>query len=164
VGVGYNWENSLADYASRSGILGGFSISFITIIVSGQVGNQALIGGVTWGNFAVFVMGLSALLFISAMDFLLQAKDSDIWGLSEANRNYLKSKFNPDDWQKLWKNNLRECERQESRGRHAYNFAILLLFGGLFLILGPYNFVVAVILLLAGVVQSFFTGLFPWRF
>ncbi len=151
--VGYNWRNTLSDYAARSGILGGFSVTLITIIFSANTAAASLYGPIRWGDLSALLLGLASFLFISAMDLFLQAKDSDMWGLPVEYCKQLEK--NAADWPGTWKANLDNCDGKEKYARFAYNGALSIMFVGLFFVMGPYNIWVALVLLLFGFILIF---------
>jgi len=146
--TGYNWRNTLADFASISGVLAGFSVAFIALILGGPVADiEICTSGVTFGQVAVLLFGISAGLFISATEFLLHAKGFDVFGISEPYLKLLKEdcELKKGDWIEFENEQTRHCRHNEQIGRRCYNAAIFIIFGGLFFAISPYNLPIAVL-------------------
>lgn len=145
--IGYNWRNTLSDFASIAGILAGFGVAFIGIVLGWSVANTPIFGAITWGNVAVVSVGISTALFITASQLFLRAKDSDMWDLPEKYERFLKKGFKSKgkNWRKIREENLGNCTKCEMYGRRFYNIAIFLMFVGLGFLIAPYNYVIAVI-------------------
>jgi len=67
------------------------------------VANTPIYNTLTWGNIAVFSVGISAALFIAASQLFLRAKDSDTWNLPERYEQSLRNRFEAEgkDWGKI---------------------------------------------------------------
>ena len=152
--IGYNWRNTLTDFASIAGILAGFCVAFIGIILSWSVANTQ-IGNTSlkYGDIAIFFVGVSAALFITAAQLFLRAKDSDMWNLTEKYEQFLKKGFKAEgkNWEKIKEENLENCGRCEMWGRRFYNPAIITMFLGLGFLITPYNYVIAIIVAGSGI-------------
>ena len=143
--TGYNWRNTLTHYASISGVLAGFCVAFIGIVLGWSVADTEIYEGITYGQIAVLLFGISTGLFVSSSEFFLHAKNFDIFELSEDYRDWLQTGFPNEDWDKIWIDNTKECRANEKYGRLCYNLAIFVLFIGLFFAIAPYSLGIAVI-------------------
>ena len=72
---GRNWRNTLTDYASVSGVLAGFCVAFIGIVLGWSVADTNILGVVTYGNISVLLFGISVCLFIAARARSIQQKN-----------------------------------------------------------------------------------------
>jgi len=149
---GYNWRNTLTNYASISGVLGGFCVAFIGIVLGWSVANTLIWREVTFGHVAVLLFGISTGLFISSSEFFLHGKNFDIFDLTEEYRDWLQKGFPTIDWNKTWEDSHKKCQTHEKYGRYCYNVAIFNLFLGLFFVIAPYNVLVAIIVSGLGVI------------
>lgn len=144
--TGYNWRNTLADFASISGVLAGFSVAFIALILGGPVADVGICtSGVTFGQAAVLLFGISAGLFISATELFLHAKGFDVFGIPEPYLKLLKEdcELKKKDWTEFEDEQTRHCRHNEQLGRRCYNVAIFIIFGGLFFAIAPYSLPIA---------------------
>ena len=157
--IGYNWRNTLSDFASIAGIFSGFCVALIGIVLGWSVADTPIFGVVTWGNVSVLLIGISAALFITASQLFLTAKDSNVWDLPKEYNQSLRKNFKSqgEDWEKIRERNLKYCSRFEHYGRKFYNFALFFTFLGLWFIIGPYN------LLIATIVSGLGIGLEIWQ-
>lgn len=163
--MGYNWRNTLTHFAAVSGVLAGFCVTFIALILGGPVADieiyigEVYIGGVTFGQVAVLFFGVSAGLFICAAELLLHAKGFDVFGIPEPYRELLKKgcELEKKDWAEFEDEQTAQCRHIELSGRRCYNTAIFIIFGGLFFAIAPYN------LLIAAVVSSLAILLESWQ-
>lgn len=155
--IGYNWRNTLSDFASIAGILAGFCVAFVGIILGWSVANTPIYSTLTWGNIAVVLVGISAALFITASQMFLRAKDSNMWNLPERYEQFLKKDFKVEgkNWEKIRAENLDNCKRCEMYGRHFYNAALIFMFVGLGFLIAPYSYVIAVIVAGLGILLEF---------
>jgi len=150
--IGFNWRNTLSDFASIAGILAGFCVAFIGIILNWSVANTSIYNtSLTWGDIAVSLVGISAALFIAASQLFLRAKDSNMWNLSEKHERYLKKEVFGAEWEKIKEENLNNCKRCEMWGRRFYNPAIIVMFLGLGFLIAPYNYAIAIIVAGSGI-------------
>ena len=146
--IGYNWRNTLSDFASIAGILAGFCVAFIGIILSRSVADTQIYNiSLTYGEVAIFFMGVSAALFITASQLFLRAKESDMWNLPEKYEQYLKKGFKKEgkSWKKIREENLDNMLKMRKNGRRFYNPAIIVMFLGLGFLIASYNHVIAII-------------------
>ncbi len=150
--MAYNWGNTLPSYASVSGVLAGFSLTFIVFILGKEAANSQLAFGLSWADFSVIALGTTAALFIAAMQYFLTAKDYDVWNLSSSHLESLRERFERESvpWEGIVKMSLESCRTYEARGRRLYNYAIFGLFAGLFFAIGPFSLLVAVVVLILG--------------
>lgn len=146
--MGYNWRNTLTDFAAIAGILSGFCITFVVLILSGAVADAEIYAsGVTFGRVAVLLFGISTGLFICAAELFLHAKEFDIFSIPEPYREILKEdcKQKNKNWIDFENEQTEKCRRNEKLGRMCYNLAIFLCFAGLFFAIAPYNILIAII-------------------
>jgi hypothetical protein len=153
----YNWRNTLVNYAAISGVLAGFCVTFIALILSGRVADVEIYPttGVTltFGNMAVLLFGVSAGLFICSSELFLLSKEYDVYSLSKPYRQFLKENVvgkTIEEWQKFEDESTKLCRRNELLGRNFYNSAIFIIFFGLLFVLIPYNYVIAAIVFFLG--------------
>lgn len=142
---GYNWRNTLTDFAAISGTLAGFSIAFIGLILGWSIADVEIYQSVTFGNIATLFFGLTTTLFIVASEFFLHSKSFDIFNLTTEYRDWLTKGFPNENWSEIWVDSTKKARNNECYGRWCYNFAIFLMFIGLFFAIFPYNYVIAVI-------------------
>lgn len=160
---GHNWRNSLGDFASISGVLGGFCFTLIVFILGSSLGNTPLPCGVisgqvsvpcgvTWGDIAVLITGISAAFFVSSAEFFLTAKEYDVWSMPEKLGDALRRGFakNNQDWDEIGEYSDKMCERYLERGRRCYNIGIFVIFGAVWFIISPYNIIISSIVYLTG--------------
>nr|MDO8080821.1 hypothetical protein [Candidatus Freyarchaeota archaeon] len=70
--TGYNWRVTLTHFASISGVLAGFCVAFIALILGGRIADiEIYYSGLTFGQIAVLLFGISTGLFISAAELFL---------------------------------------------------------------------------------------------
>lgn len=144
--TGYNWIDTLVHFASISGILAGFSVTFIALILGGQVADVDICTtGITFGQISVLLFGISTGLFICSSQRFIHAQEFNLWDLPSEYVRFLKEKLKEQE--KEWDSYLLEsdakCRRYEKEGRITYNLAIVVMLGGLFLAIAPYNVVIA---------------------
>ena len=147
----------MSDFASVAGILTGFCVALIGIVLGWSVADTPIFSELTWGNVAVFFVGISAALFIAASQLFLRAKDSDMWNLPKKYEQSLKEGFKAEgkNWIKIREENLDSCQRCEMYGRHFYNAALILTFVGLGFLIAPYNYAIAAIVAGSGILLEF---------
>jgi hypothetical protein len=141
-----NWIASLVHFASISGALAGFCITFIALVLGGQVGDVDICTtGVTFGRISVLLFGTSAVFFIAAAQIFLHARETHTWDLPVDYKRFVKSKL--EEKGKKWDNFLYEKDIQskkyEKEGRIFYNLAILIMIGGLGFAIAPYSLGIA---------------------
>lgn len=144
---GFNWRDTLGDFAAVSGVLAGFTLAFVVFILGWSVADRSLVCGITWGNIGVLLNGISSTLFIAAAEFFLGAKELNAWGLTDKYETDLSDRFRQsgEDWEKIKEDDLTRCTQYEERGRHCYNMAIFLMFLALLFVIGPYQMSIAVL-------------------
>jgi hypothetical protein len=152
--AGHNWLDGLAHFADISGILAGFSVAFIALIMGGQVANVGICtSGVTFGQLSVLLFGSSSIFFIFASQRFLHAHEYNVWDLPEEyirlTLDDLKS-AQPKKWDEFLLENDSTCRKYEKEGRYSYDFAILLMIGGLFFMIVPYSLVAAILVFTLG--------------
>ena len=148
---GYNWRNTLKDFASVSGVLAGFCVAFIGMILGWSIADIEIYQQITFGNVAVLFFGIATGLFVSASEFFLHAKNFDVFDLTEEYRNWVQSGFSEKNWDEIWKDSTKMMRVNESYGRHCYNSAIFMLFIGLFFAIAPYNIFIAFVVSIFGI-------------
>jgi hypothetical protein len=147
-----NWMDTLGDFASISGVLAGFNLTFVVFILGWSAQTQwgvSLFDGVTWGHVGVLFNGASAVLFIAAAEFLTTAKEYNVWALSDKYENYLQHVY--PDWGRLRGQVWADCLRYEARGRRLYNFAIIFTFVAFFFVVGSYNLTIGAAVAMLGI-------------
>ena len=75
--TGYNWRNTLTEYAAKSGLLAGFSVVAITLILGGSLAEFSIFFGVTFSHISICFFGISTSLFITSAELFLRAKSFD---------------------------------------------------------------------------------------
>ncbi len=141
--MGYNWRNTLGDFAAISGVLAGFCFTLIVFVLGWSVANTALACGATYGNVGVLFTGISGSLFIAASELFLSAKHFDVWDLPEQFEHHLETGLT--DWITLKADDDKQCKFYERRGRICYEFGTIILFLAMFFIISPYNWVIATV-------------------
>lgn len=146
--MGYNWRETLTEFASISGVLAGFCVAFIALILSGPIADIGIgATGVTFGQIAVLLFGISTGLFIGATEFFLHAKEFDVFSIPEPYRQRLKEhcELEKEDWTEFEDEETKLCRKNEQTGRRFYNVAIFIIFGGLLFAIAPYNLLIAIL-------------------
>jgi len=151
VSRGYNWRNTLTDFASVSGVLAGFCVAFIGLILGWSIADIKIYQQLTFGNVAVLFFGIATSLFITASEYFLHSKNFDIFDIKEEHRKWLESGFPDKNWNDIWKESTKMMRVNESYGRWCYNFAIFIMFIGLFFAIAPYNLVIAFVVSIVGI-------------
>jgi hypothetical protein len=144
--MGYNWRNTLTHFASISGALAGFCVTFIALILGGKVADIEICNSqLTFGQIAVLLFGISTGLFICATELFLLAKEFDVFSIPDPYRKLLKDdcKQKSEDWADFEDKQTKRCRGNEKLGRRCYNFAIFTIFVGLFFAIVPYNLGIA---------------------
>lgn len=149
--TGYNWRNTLTDYASISGMIAGFCVAFIGIVLGWSIADTKLYGALTFGHMAVLLFGISASLFITSSELFLHARNFDVFDLSQKYRDWLQRGFPDKDWNEIWEDSHKKCHINEKYGRTCYNLAIFIIFFGLFFTIAPYDLVIASIVSCIGI-------------
>ena len=149
--TGYNWRNTLNEFARTAGVLAGFCITFVALILSGKVADSYI--GVTlikFSDVAILFFGIAASLLIAASQLFLHAREHDVYGFSKEYEDKMREKCEKEgeDWNLVKKQQTELCKVSEMRGRKFYNAAIFAMFFGLGFAIAPYNIVIA--LLVAG--------------
>ena len=153
---GYNWRNTLKDFASISGVLAGFCVTLIGIVLGWSLGNTRLFGNITYGNISILFFGLSAVLFISASEFLLHSKKYDIFDCPEEYRKWLEKGIPEKDWEKIYIDSNKRIKILYKYGRDCYNTAISMLYLGLFFVIAPYSLFIAFLVSILGLAFQLF--------
>jgi uncharacterized membrane protein len=144
--TGYNWRNTLTEFARTSGVLAGFCITFIALILSGKVADS-FIGALTikFSDVAILSFGISASLFIASSQFFLHAREHDVFGFSKEYEDKMRKTCEEEnkDWNLVKEQQTKSCKFSEMLGRNFYNIAIFMMFIGLGLAIAPYNSLIA---------------------
>lgn len=157
--TGYNWRNTLTHFASISGVLAGFCVTFIALILGGKVADiKIFTSGITFGQVATLFFGISTGLFICAAELFLYAKEFDVFGIPEPYRKLLKDdcKLEKKEWAEFEDEQTERCRQNERLGRRCYNSAIFIVFGGLFFAIAPYNLLIAFLVSIIGIALELF--------
>ena len=154
--TGYNWRNVLTDFATISGILAGFSITFIVLVLGARAPysyNSTELEAAC-GQLTVFSLGISAALFISAAQFFLLAKEFDIYGIPARYIDVLKREYGQtaEDWERFEKDSNDKCHWYNSRGTSLYNAAVFMIWIGVLFATFPYNLWVAFVVAGLGII------------
>jgi len=152
--TGYNWRNTLTHFAAISGILAGFCVTFIAVVLSGAVADiEICSSAVTFGQISVLFFGISTGLFICSAELFLHAKEFDVYDIPEEYRKLLREDFQEKkkDWDKFEEESTESCRHSERYGRYCYNIAIFTVFIGLLFVIVPYNLVIAIIVSCLGI-------------
>lgn len=153
--MGYNWRGTLTDFARTSGVLAGFCVTFIALILGGKIGNTPIeTNSVTFGQLAVLLFGFSTSLFICASEFFMHADEFDVFSIPEPYREILKRdrELKNEDWTAFEREQTEKCRQNERIGRAFYNIAIFTIFLGLLFAIAPYNSAIAVLVSSVGIV------------
>jgi hypothetical protein len=142
---GYNWRSTLTEFASISGTLAGFCIAFVGVILGWSIADVQICQNITFGNVATLFFGLSTSLFIVASEFFLHAKSFDVFDLTVEYRDWLTGGLPNENWGEIWIESTKKARLNESYARWCYNFAIFLMFIGLFFAIFPYNYAIAIV-------------------
>jgi uncharacterized membrane protein len=152
--MGYNWRETLTDFAHISGVLAGFCVTFIALILGGKIADfNICTTGVTFGQMAVLLFGFSAGLFVCASELFLLAKEFDVFSIPDSYRELLKDdcEQKQKDWSEFEDKQTKQCRHNERIGRRCYNSAIFTTFIGLFFAIAPYNLIIATIVSVLGI-------------
>ncbi len=142
--TGYNWRNTLSDQAATSGILAGFSVSLIALIVGGSIADILIPSTeITFGQLAVLFFGLSTGLFVAGSELFLRAKTYDIYNIPEKYFDKIEQDKNRDkDWKQK---HINQSRKDFKHGRLCFNTSVFILFVGIFFTVTTYNFFIALI-------------------
>lgn len=154
--AGHNWGDVLTDFAAISGILAGFSVTFIALIMGGQVADvEICTSGVTFGQISVLLFGTSSMLLIFASQRFLHAHEFNAWDLPD---EYIRlclgdmKTARPKEWDALLLKGDASSRKYEREGRYSYDLAIFLMIGGLFFMIIPYSMVIAILVFVLGII------------
>jgi hypothetical protein len=144
--TGYNWRNTLSAFARTAGVLAGFCITFVALLLGGRTTDTNIgFAIVKFGELAVLLFGSAAALFIAASQLFLQAKEYDVFSIPQEYEDKLKEKCKEDkkEWRVFQEEQTNHCHYRETLGRNFYNGAILMMFIGLWFAIALYNVWVA---------------------
>lgn len=144
----YNWIDTLIRFAQISGTFAGFCITFIVLIIGGNIPKVGICStGITYGQLSVLLFGICGSLFIFASQRFLRAQEHNLWKLPAVYKNVIRKIHGPstkDEWENMLVKSDEKCRRYQREGRWAYNGAILLMITGLFFAISLYNTTIAV--------------------
>jgi len=152
----YNWRNTLRDFARNSGLLAGFCVTFIGIVLGWSLADETLFGDITFGNISVLFLGFSTVLFISAYELLLHAKNYDVFEWSEDYRTWLLEGMPEENWEKIMAESNKTIKVLYRYGALCYNVAIFMLYVGLFFALTPHHPMIALPIFILGITTQLF--------
>src|SRR2546426_152906 len=135
--MAYNWRETLPQYASISGVLAGFSITFIIFLLREDQSSQQIAYGVSWGILSALFMGISAVFFIQASQFFLTAKDHDIYGMPPEKSALMGESTKKEEMAKSMRN--------QALGGNLFNCGRITLFLGVTFALLPFSQAVALV-------------------
>src|SRR5438093_9593423 len=141
--MAYNWRETTPLYASISGVLAGFSITFIVFLLREDESTQQIAYGISWVSLSALMVGASAVLFIQASQYFLTAKDHDVCGMPEDKRANLSEEAKRVELTKNLKNVM--------LGGRLYNVGRFTLFLGVAFALSPFFPLVAVLVGAGGI-------------
>jgi hypothetical protein len=167
---GYNWRNALSDATAVSGILAGFAIAFIGLILQSQ--KDFLLGSLIYDNWSLTIyansLGLllaafAAALFITSVELSLMAKTFDIWNIPKEYSAFLRKGFKKK-WSEVCHDQDAHCKKYDNLSRHAYNCAIFSIFAAMGLTVTPYNLTAGILTTMMGwVAELIQMSLFRWK-
>lgn len=142
--TGYNWRSTISDHAAISGVLAGFSVSLIGLIIGGAIADIIIhYINVTFGQLAVLFFGLATGLFVAASELFLYAKSYDIYDIPE---DYYHKIEKAEDVERDWEEKYTSRSRKAfNHGRLCFNSAVFIMFIGLFFVITPYNLYIGLI-------------------
>ncbi len=150
---GWNWRSTLGDFATISGVLAGFSVTFIALLLAKPVSDVGVLGSsITFGQLSVLLFGVSTALFIAAAEYFLEAKEFDIYSVPDRYLHLFEEEdADKEKWKKRQDLQTTSLRRREKRGRVFYDIAIFAVFIGLWFAIAPYSIVIAFIVAGVGI-------------
>jgi hypothetical protein len=148
--LNYNWRNTLGDYASICGVLAGFCVALIGVVFAGSLASKTLFSNLSYGQLSVLFLGITAVLFISSAELLLQGKARDIFGCPNEYFEWLRTIYDENQIAKIKTAANDELTENYQLAKKFYNSAIILLYFGLLFLIAPYNLIIAAIVFLVG--------------
>lgn len=171
--AGYNWRNALGDATSVSGILAGFAIAFIGLVLQSQKDLTLLTITSVSGGFVLsanliglFLSGISATLFIASLEMSLEAKTYDVWALPKEYEEFLRSGFKEikESWLRTRDEQDTLCRKYTDLSRHLYNLGIFAIFSALGFAILPHSLSIGIIATVIGwVAEIAQILLFRWK-
>lgn len=171
--AGYNWRNTLGDATAVSGILAGFAIAFVGLILQSQKDRTLLTITNPSGDFnlsanliGLFLSSISATLFIASFEFSLEAKTFDVWALPKEYEKLLSSGFEEmnESWPQIRDKQDALCRKYSNNSRHLYNLGIFSIFSALGFAILPYSFSIGITAAVIGwVAEIAQVLLFRWK-
>lgn len=171
--AGDNWRNTLGNATAVSGILAGFAIAFVGLILQSQKDLTLLTITNFSGGFVLsanmiglFVSSISVMLFIASLELSLEAKTYDVWALPKEYDEFLSSGFKEikESWLRTRAEQDGLCRRYTDLSRHLYNLGVFSIFLALGFAILPHSLSIgiaaAVIGWVAEIVQM---RLFRWK-
>ncbi|WNZ29949.1 MAG: hypothetical protein IAX21_03580 [Candidatus Bathyarchaeota archaeon] len=157
--TGFNWRNNLSQFASISGVLAGFSVTFIALILGGINKDISLCSyfGLSYTTIAVLCFGIASVLFISAAEYFLKASEFDCFSIPDRYIDLHKDdcKMKEKEFEEWEDEQTKKCRENEVVGRRCYNVALVLLFGGLFYSIFPFTYFAGVVIFILGIFFQF---------
>jgi len=137
---GHNWRSTIQDSTSVSGVLAGFAIAFVGLILQSHKDLNAL--GISANSVGLLLSGLSAALFIGSLELSLVAKRYDVWSLPKDYEAFLQR--TQKDWSETRMREDMLCMKYADLGRRLYNIAVFAIFLAIGLTILPYSLLVGV--------------------
>jgi hypothetical protein len=144
--IGYNWRSTLSEFSRTAGLLAGFCITFVALVLGGKVADVPIDNTpLRFGQLTVLFFGLSISLFVASSQMLLQAKTFDVFSIPERYVKLLQGDclMRNEEWADFEDRQTMKCRRKEEWGRRLYNLGVFLVFFGLFFAIAPYNYLIA---------------------
>jgi hypothetical protein len=151
--AGYNWRNTLGNATSVSGILAGFAIAFLGLILQSQKDLTLLTITNVSGGFSLsanliglFLSAISATLFIASFELSLEAKTFDVWALPKEYEKFLRSEFKKgnESWPRTRNQQDVLCRKYADLSRHLYNIGVFAIFSALGFAILPHSLSIGV--------------------
>jgi hypothetical protein len=152
--MNYNWRNTLSDFASVAGVLGGFSVALIGVVLGWSLSSTEFLLSIPFGHFSVLFFGLSTVLFVSASQLLLHAKSHDVFSCTDKYLEGLQEESQVD-WESNFKEANKEMGKYYAYGRVCYNSGIFALYLGILFLVAPYNVYIALSTFIFGIILEF---------
>ncbi len=164
----HNWIKALPTFAQIAGILAGFCITFVALIIQNKSSGIDLCAiTISSNGVAALLLGTSAVLFIFAMQQFMRAYECNLWDLPSAYVDYIKkipddNDGNAKDASKQSENNFEKKAtesytysfKEESVGRQAYNFALIFMFLGLGMAIISFSIIIGSFIAILGIITE----------
>lgn len=162
----YNWVAASIRYAQIAATFAGFSITFIVLILGGNLNDFNISPSLSLNQIAILLFGISSGFFIFSSQRFLLTQQYDLWMLSEDYKNSIKEKEEIKtalQWKDFLIKNDNYCRKYEKQGRYAYNTAIIIMIFGLFAVIWSYNFIIAAFILGISLLLEIYQIRGKWR-